>query len=164
MINFGFWLRTNRAQTAGTGKELRDTILLVDSDLGFVFWLGQALDAAGYNAIPALNVPSAEELIHNHKLSLDTLVIDPFLPDAFPFISRHRQSVPKLNVVAAIPEDWGTFPHLPDVDAILRKPQRLNGIALFQWLNLIQSFFSPSGVDLAQRENFSLKKAGSDWD
>ena len=137
------------------------TILLVDSDLGFIFWLGQALDAAGYTAVPAVNVASAAELIQEHRLSVETLVIDPFLPDAFQLISALRQSHPDLHVVAAIPDDWRTFPSLPEIDAILRKPQRLTGAALIQWLQVIQEFFSDHTPAPDPVENFSLKKAGS---
>jgi hypothetical protein len=32
--------------------ELTTAVMIVDSDLGFAFWLGQALDYAGYQALP----------------------------------------------------------------------------------------------------------------
>ena len=39
------------------------SILIVDSDLGFVFWLGRALHDAGYEALPAKDVPEATAII-----------------------------------------------------------------------------------------------------
>ena len=125
--------------SAGTGKELSVTILLVDSDLGFIFWLGQALDAEGFRAVPALNIPAARELLERHKLSVDILVIDPSLPDAFLFISELRQSRPPLHIVATTSENWGPFPKFPKFDAIVPKPQRLSVTAVSQWLHVIQS-------------------------
>ena len=43
------------------------TILIVDSDLGFVFWLGRALHDAGYEALPAKDVPEATAIIENSR-------------------------------------------------------------------------------------------------
>lgn len=145
--------------TPKAGKEDYVTILLVDSDLGFIFWLGQALDAAGYSAVPAVNVASAAELIQEHRLSVETLIIDPFLPDAFPFISHLRQLHPDLHVVAAIPDDWRSFPPLPEIDTILRKPQRLTGTSLIQWLKVIQDFFAEPSSTPDAAEGLALKKA-----
>lgn len=118
------------------------TILLVDPDLGFVFWLGQALDLAGYNAIPAKSVRSASDLIQQHKLVVHILVIDPFLPDAFAFISRLRQSHVNLHVIAAIPEDWEDLPPMTEVDATIRKPRHLTAVATLPWINLVQRLSS----------------------
>jgi DNA-binding NtrC family response regulator len=115
------------------------TILLVDPDLGFVFWLGQALDSAGYNALPAESVRSAQELIREHKVAVDILVIDPLLPDAFAFISHLRQSRPAFKVVAVIPEDWEKLTPMTKVDAFQRKPENLTAMASLQWINLIQN-------------------------
>jgi response regulator RpfG family c-di-GMP phosphodiesterase len=123
-------------------KGSSETILLVDPDLGFVFWLGQALDLAGYNAIPAKSVRSASDLIQQHRLVVHILVIDPFLPDAFAFISRLRQSHINLHVVAAIPEDWEDLPPMTEVDATIRKPRHLTATATLPWINLVQRLSS----------------------
>src|SRR5260370_6183096 len=39
------------------------TVLIVDRELGFVFWLSQALDEAGYRAFPAKSIPDANNLL-----------------------------------------------------------------------------------------------------
>jgi CheY-like chemotaxis protein len=122
-----------------TGKEARTTILLVDPDLGFVFWLGQAVDSAGYHAVPAKSVRNACELIQEHNLSVDILVIDPFLPNAFAFISHLRKSHTDLHVIAAIPEDWESLPPMTEVDATIRKPRHLTAVAILPWISLVQS-------------------------
>lgn len=109
--------------------------------MGFVFWLGQALDLAGYNAIPAKSVRNANELLHEHKLLVDILVIDPFLPDAFAFIAQLQQTRTDLRVIAAIPEDWENLPPMTEVDAAIRKPRHLTAIATLPWISLIQRLF-----------------------
>jgi CheY-like chemotaxis protein len=132
------------------GKEPRPTILLVDPDLGFVFWLGHALDTAGYNAVPAQDTRAASELIREHKLAVDILVIDPLLPDAIAFVTRLRRSRRSLNVVAAIPEEWEEIPPMPEVDAVIRKPRRFNSIAALPWIHLIQNLSSDVGSDVCK--------------
>ena len=42
------------------------SILLIDSDLGLLFWLGRILDHAGYQAFPARSVH-----VCNHQALLD---------------------------------------------------------------------------------------------
>jgi hypothetical protein len=129
---------------APEGKR-RPTILLVDSDLGFIFCLGQALEAAGYSAIPAKDVQSAYELITEHRLSIDTVVIDPFVPNAFAFTTWLRRLRPGLKVIVALPEDWGSLPTMTGVDAVMRKPPLLTAVATLQWIGLIQNLSSSSG-------------------
>lgn len=131
-------------------RKLRATIFLVDSDLGFVFWLGQALDSAGCWALPAKDVSSAVELLTEYRLAVDILVINPFLPDAFSFISQLRLSQPALHVIAAIPTDWEKFPPLTGVDAVIRKPNHLTVLALLQWINLIRDFLAESSAASGQ--------------
>jgi hypothetical protein len=43
--------------------EVNNAVLIIDSDLGFAFWLGQALDRAGYEAFPARNVADSVALL-----------------------------------------------------------------------------------------------------
>ena len=99
------------------------------------------MDSAGYNAIPAASVSAASELIQQHKLSVDILVIDPFLAEAFAFISRLRQSHEGLQVIAAIPEYWGSLPPMTEVDALIHKPPRFTSIATIQWLDLVRDLY-----------------------
>jgi len=110
--------------------------------LAFVFWLGQALDSAGYSAIPAQNIRAANELIRNHKLAVDILVFDPVLPGVFGFITRLRQSRRHLRVVAAIPEEWADLPPMGGVDTWLHKPRRFSLMATLPWIKLVQGIYA----------------------
>ena len=64
------------------------TVLIVDDDLGFVFWVGQALDRVGYNALPAKGVAEAKALIESFRIGIDLLMIGAALPDAAAFAAE----------------------------------------------------------------------------
>ena len=114
-----------------------------------MFWLGHSLDSAGYSTVPAQSSRDALQLIQEHKLTIEILVIDPLLPDAFPFISRLRQSQRSLRVVAAIPEDWHELPPMDEVDAVIRKPHHFNSVATLAWIKLIQSLPVGANTDVS---------------
>jgi hypothetical protein len=126
-------------------KKGERTILLVDSDLGFAFWLGQALDRAGYEAVPTRTPRAATELIEEHRISIDILVIDPYPPDAPSFISRLRQGRPSLKTVAAFPEESDEPLPMIEFDAIKRKPQYRTEEAAAQWVRLVQRLLPAHG-------------------
>jgi hypothetical protein len=54
------------------------TVLLVDSDLGSVFWLGHALDSAGYEALPAKVFQDAIALLVQYRLSIESIGLKSF--------------------------------------------------------------------------------------
>jgi hypothetical protein len=136
-------------------KGITIAILLVDPDLGFVFWLGHTLDSAGYNAIPAKDVDAALELLEEHKLAVDILVIDPLLPDAFAFIAHLRRFRPTAHVIAAVPPEWQEGAPVPGADAAIRKLGRFSPEAAAEWVNLIQKLSAGGGS--------SFKSSGSQW-
>jgi hypothetical protein len=123
-------------EEGGVGKP---SILIVDADLGFTFWLGQALDAIGCTALPANAIAPAQELVRAHRLRVDVLVIDPFVLDAFLFVAYLRKTQPGLQVVAAIPEEWEkSWPPIPEFDAAIRKPRHFTAAARMEWVDLIR--------------------------
>jgi len=119
----------------------RRTVLLVDPDLGFTFWLGQTLDAAGFCAIPAINTRGATELIEDHRLGVDILVIDPLLDDALVFLSWLTQKRPELKTIAVLPGDAPNCLGMPGFEAVMHKPLCLSKTASTQCLNVVQSLF-----------------------
>jgi hypothetical protein len=77
--------------------ELRKTVLIVDRDLGFVFWLGSALGGAGYKVFPAKGVPEATALISELKLELDLLIVNSSLDGAGNLVDAVRYSRRELK-------------------------------------------------------------------
>src|SRR5689334_22613800 len=67
------------------------TIILVDSDLGFAFWLGRALDGDGYNAFPARSGSSALELLSSIDTVPSLIILGSIEPgSADHFVARCR--------------------------------------------------------------------------
>jgi DNA-binding response OmpR family regulator len=57
-------------------------ILIVDDDLGLVFWLGILLADSGHAALPAKDTRKAVQLLESFDLGVAALVINPVLPGA----------------------------------------------------------------------------------
>jgi len=74
------------------------TILILDNDLGFSFWLGQTLSAPHCEALPARSVAEAATLIEHFKLKIDFLIINPALPGAADFSRALRREQKHLRV------------------------------------------------------------------
>ena len=74
-------------------------ILIVDRDLGFVFWLGQILDAAGYVAIPAKGIAEATEIVSLLRLQVDVLIASLGERGVTEFADRLRSDLPGLSVI-----------------------------------------------------------------
>ena len=105
-------------------------VLIVDSDLGFVFWLGQALDAAGYDTLPAKGITEANSLLSELNVKIDVLILRRSLRGAEEFASDLRYSQNGQLRTIALTEDgdgrgdslsgwdgWQTKPRLPDANA-----------------------------------------------
>src|ERR1039458_10630852 len=76
------------------------TVLIVADDLGFAFWLGQALDRVGCQTWPARSVAAAESLVAELKLSVDLLVITASLYQAPVFATRLSRGTEDFKVIA----------------------------------------------------------------
>ncbi len=74
------------------------TILILDNNLGFAFWLGQALSTANCEALPAMNVREANALIGHFKLDIDLVILNPSVPGAADFTRNLRQQQGHLRV------------------------------------------------------------------
>ena len=98
-------------------------ILLIDTDLGFLFWLGQALDRAGYEAFPARGIPQAISLVAELHLTVSSVILNCSLPGADNFIAKLRLSQNCLKVISLVGQEQ-TF--IPGVDAVCCKPAEIN--------------------------------------
>lgn len=67
-------------------------ILIVDNDLGFVFWLCHVLDAAGYETVPATGIPEAVAALEKLDVWVDVLIARRSLPGADAFAEELRSS------------------------------------------------------------------------
>jgi ActR/RegA family two-component response regulator len=113
------------------------SILIVDTDLGFVFWLGRALDDDGYQALPAKSVAGAISLLDQLKIRIDLLIINPSLQRNAPLIERLHRTQEHLRVIALSADPKASIPE--GFNASKSKPLQIDKAAKFEWLELIRS-------------------------
>jgi hypothetical protein len=79
-------------------------VLIVDSDLGFIFWLAEVLVEAHYQPWPACSALEAMSLVSRRRLnSLDLLIVNPSLRGASDLMNNLRRTQPDLKVLAVDP-------------------------------------------------------------
>jgi DNA-binding NtrC family response regulator len=118
------------------------TVLIVDDDLGFAFWLGQTLDRAGYETWPARSVSAAKALLAEVKLAVDLLVITASLPRAPSFASQLGRTKSDFKVIAVYPELGDAVGAFPKASAVHRKPQTIDSAAKLEWVQLVKGILS----------------------
>lgn len=80
------------------------TILILDKDLGFSFWLGLALNTPNCRAFPAKSVRDATALIAHYRLKIDFLIVNPAVPGSAEFTRALRRDQKHLRVATLAPE------------------------------------------------------------
>lgn len=113
-------------------------ILIVDRDLGFVFWLGQILDATGYVAIPAKGIAEAAEIVAMLRLQIDVLVAAPAERGLRNFVEKLRFNSPDLHRVNLASEGSSALVRSPE-GVWKRKTRQRDEAAKAEWLELIHS-------------------------
>lgn len=113
------------------------TILIVDSDLGFVFWLGHTLDSAGYFSLPAKSIPDAVELLRLLNRDIDLLIVNCSLFGAADLIGSLRRAQPTLKVLAAC-DPGDSAKDVSGVDFIEEKPLAPDDEAARRWMDSVR--------------------------
>ena len=76
-------------------------ILIVDKDLGFIFWLGTALAGASYQPWPACSPSDAISVVNRKPLTrLHLLIVNASLPGVSKLIAHFRHTQAHLKVIA----------------------------------------------------------------
>lgn len=115
-------------------------ILLIDSDLGFVFWLGHILSGAGFEALPAKSVADAIALLSLLASQVDLLIFNPCVDAAASFAADLKRSDQRIKTMAVLPEDMPSG--LSDIDAYKRKTYKFDVSAQEEWLAFIRRVLS----------------------
>jgi DNA-binding response OmpR family regulator len=115
-------------------------ILLVDKDLGLLFWLGRILDHAGYPAFPARNVPDAAALLAELHLTISALILDCSLPGTEGLIAGLRGSNKYLKAICL--GEHGHHACVRGVDAFCPKPVGFSERSKSEWLKAIREALS----------------------
>jgi hypothetical protein len=117
---------------------LLPTVLIVDDDLGFVWWLGSLFMEAGCLSLPGLNCGEAAALTKRLGVEPDLIVLNPSLTGAPNLLQHHLQTKPqsKIVTIGPAPKELGAFIH---IHAILERPSP-NGPALRrEWLDILRN-------------------------
>ena len=114
------------------------TILIVDSDLGFAFWLGHALDEAGYYALPAINAAGASKLLAELGLTADLVVINAALPDAGAFIADLRLTQKDVRVIAVLDDPYAAPPAFMQANLVEHKPLSADEMSRRAWVDTVR--------------------------
>lgn len=119
-------------------------ILLIDRDLGLLFWLGHVLDHAGFQAFPARTVPDAASLLAELHLTIGVLILDCCLPGAEDLIVSMRRSRRFLKVICL----GGDVPHIcaRGVDAVCSRPDGFTERSKAKWVKAVREVMSASAV------------------
>ena len=124
---------------------VKTAVLLIDSDLGFVFWLGRALDNAGYEAFPAKSISDALRLMAELHLSMSLVIVNHALPGAAEFIADLRNTQKLVKVMALI-EDTDSAVALPDVDCEVVRPYGVDEEAKAEFVRTVRRVLGPTDI------------------
>lgn len=122
------------------------SVLILDPDLGFLVWLGQALAIGGYLGVPAPSVPEAIALIGKLDLVIDLLVLDPTLPGAGEFARSLRTAQGRLRVIAVIGSMEDLNAAFQGVDAVRFRPILANDVEASKWLTTVRRLLADTTV------------------
>jgi DNA-binding response OmpR family regulator len=114
------------------------TVLIVDRDLGFVFWLGQLLTKSGYQTLPAKSCESASELADRLNLPIDILIVGNSLTSASVLAEALCRSNRHLKVIAVLDDGEAAASAFSGADATQYRPSRLDEGSKTEWLKTIE--------------------------
>jgi hypothetical protein len=133
------------------------TVLIVNRDLGFVFWLGQVLTKAGYQTLPAKSCADGSELISRLNLGIDILVVSNSLASAGVFADALRQSQRRLKVIAVLGAGEEPISAFSGADATQRPPGWVDEGSETEWLKTIKGV-SARGSAISRKPPLSAAK------
>ena len=99
------------------------TILIIDDDLGFVFWLGQLLADTGYRVLPAKDFSEASGLFSQLNTEIDLLVMNAALAETSGSYDLLRRTWPNAKLLAVLNENDQQTGQIQGVNVIVRKPR-----------------------------------------
>ena len=135
-------------QAKGDQKVLpkRRNILIIDSDLGSVFWLGQVLDTQGWESLPAKSLPDARLLLAELKIAIDLLIAPGSLPGVASFAETLRRSQGHLKMIGLLGDNEELSELELQMDAWLQKPFLTDETAKCHYLELIRGVLAETGM------------------
>jgi hypothetical protein len=118
-------------------------VLIVDRDLGFLFWLGQLLADAGYETLPAVSCAEALFHIKTFGVGIDDVIVEEDLPGA----SEMLQELARVNGSLRIIFIGNPAIHIPatiPADMTIQRPRSGEPLSPEKWLMRLETVLSGS--------------------
>jgi hypothetical protein len=112
--------------------------LIVDDDLGFVWWLGERFHEAGYWPVPALSPKQAGLLVKELDLKITVLVVNPGLRGVRRFMKTLSETHSPLVKVIIILDPSVPTPAAVRAHAIVERPSGLEPASRHEWLRKLR--------------------------
>jgi DNA-binding NtrC family response regulator len=114
------------------------TALIVDDDLGFVCWLSERFNEAGYRSVPALNSRQAGSIVKELNLKITVVVVNPRLP-GIPKLIKNLNDVDRSSLkVIVIRDSTVSTPVLFRVDETLERASGWEAPSRHEWLRKLR--------------------------
>jgi ActR/RegA family two-component response regulator len=113
------------------------TVLIVDDDIGFVWWLGDILNEAGCKALPALTSEEAIDITKRLGLQPDLIIFNPTLAEAGRVLQIFLQAKPDLKIVT-IGSGFSELTTSTHVRGVLERPAASEPILRADWLQKVR--------------------------
>ncbi len=123
------------------------TVLIVDEDIGFVWWLGEIFHQLGCRVVPALSSREALSRIETAKLTVDLMVLNPALPEVSEMLKTLRR-VRSLKIVLIQAQGSLARPDL-DADAVIERPSAGDLVSRVDWTRTVRGLLAQIGTRAA---------------
>jgi hypothetical protein len=126
-LSLGSWSVTEPAR--------KPLVLIVDEDLGYVWWLGELFSEAGCQVVPALSPYETDSITQELDRPVDVIVVNPELAGVSEMIQNlSRSQAPKVVVIRDQDQrDSGLFAH-----ATLNRPSSASQLSQQNWLGSVK--------------------------
>ena len=115
------------------------TLLIVDNDIGFLWWLGEIFTEANYHAVPALNCSQALAAVKKFHLNIDLLIVNPGLSGIVRLVASLENADPDLRIVLIREGPIGLkYPGFR-YDATLTRPRGWEPVSRADWLRKLRN-------------------------
>ena len=111
-------------------------VLIVDEDLGFVWWLGQIFSQAGCQVVPALSSAQTDSLARDLNLKVDVIVVNPELEGVSEVIGA--LSTARHPKIVAIRNHNSSARGAVQADATLERPSGWGPVSEQEWLGCVR--------------------------
>ena len=112
--------------------------LIVDDDLGFVFWLGERFHEVGYQPAPALNARQAASFVKQSNLKVAVVVVNPNLRGVRKLIKTLSQTHSHLIKIILIRDPVARTAVVIRAHARLERPSGWEPVSRHEWLRKLK--------------------------